>query len=769
MKRLLGPALIVFSAFLLSTVNSATTVIDVISADVQFTALIRSLQKTRLIPIINSLPNCMLLAPTNEAFSKREKPIEPWELLYHIVNGTHLAKEFYPGQTIESILSFNNTLGEGEGQRFKVKSATEAGTIVFGDVKITTPDILATRGVVHAVDGFMTPPTNLVSVIESMAEYTKFQELLGTASLSDKLTEPQPFTVFLPDNTQFEKFSELEMKYLTADVGREDLLSILSRHIHPGLVYTSDIPLGETEVSTLDGQNLTITFSSDNTLKVDGSVVAKRDTLASNGVIHHLENMILPPGFLFNAKKYLLALNYTNFVNMIIDEGLEELITDINQPRTILAPPDHVLNVEVFNLPPKGSKELKDMLKYHIVPGKYAINDLSSGQLLETEMKSDLLRGASQKTQVKKDGDNISFNDIGISGEPIEIGNSIIYPVSFIIPMPKSILQIADTNKEVSSYLSAVHSSKLDSLVKDSKSITLFVPSDEAFAQLGIVSEYLLLPESISELQSTLRYHMLGDLVYSGDIPEGVTQYKTLFSKPLNVTRTEDKIFIASEVLLGNQNRAEAMVVTKDVLITTGVVHVVDRIQVPSTIDISLKSLILGTKASVFMKALEHVGLKDILTGTQSYTILLPTDQAFSNINMTELYESPEALKQLVQLHIIPDQVEQLKDAMAYETLLENTHVVIHKVNDNRFAVLVEGARYYDDQAKIINTGASRNGRAFAIDRVLLPSDKNSGVSGWRWVVTGAISVTSLLAICAVGFVGFRWYKKRQNGYEPIN
>ncbi|ORX90744.1 FAS1 domain-containing protein, partial [Basidiobolus meristosporus CBS 931.73] len=768
-NRLFSSALLIYSTFSLITVESTTTVIDVISADAQFTELIRNLQKTRLIPLINSLPNCMLLAPTNEAFAKRGSLAEPWELMYHIVNGTtFLAKDFYPGQIIESVLSFNDTLGEGEGQRFKVSSATETESVSFGEVKITVPDLMATRGVVHAVDGFMTPPKNLESVIDPMAEYTKFKELLGIASMYDKLKEAHPLTMFLPDNKEFERFNELEMKYLTGSAGRDDLSSILSRHIHPGLVYTSDIPLGETELATLDGQNLTVTFTSDNTLKIDGSTVIKRDTLASNGVIHHLENMMTPPEFEFNAKKYLLALNYTNFVAMLTDEGFEELITDNKTPRTILAPPDHVLNFDAFNLPPKGSQRLKDMLKYHVTQGKYAIKDLYNGQLLATEMTSDLLRGASQQIQVKKEGEDASFNDIRISGEPVEIGNSIIYPISFILPMPKDILELADSNKELSAYLSAVHSSKLDSLVKGSKAVTLFVPSDAAFAHMGIVSEFLMLSESTSALQTVLRYHMIKDIVYSRDISEGVTQFDTFSSKPLNVSRTGEKISVVGEVLLGSQDRAEASVVAKDVLTTTGVVHVVDRIQIPSTLDISLQSLILGSKASVFLRALEHVGFKDILTGSQSYTILIPTDQAFSNINMTELYRSPEALKQLVQLHIIPDQVEHLKDSVSYETLLENTHVVIHKVNGDRFAVLVEGARYYDDQAQIINTGTGRNGRAFVIDRVLLPSDKNSGATGWKWLAAG-ITILSLVLLCGVGYLGFRWYKRRQSGYEPIN
>lgn len=162
---------------------------------------------------------------------------------------------------------------------------------------------------------------------------------------------------------------------------------------------------------------------------VSSAELIERDIYASNGVIHTISSLLVPPDALrITPEKYLLALNCSSFVDLIHSVGLTSLINDTETHWTILAPQDDVISMfDNGELPPRGSGELKKMLQYHFIPGKKTPKKLFKGMLLETALKESGLGGGRQVLSVDVHGDgpkdtkkdkSVGFGGASTIGDP---------------------------------------------------------------------------------------------------------------------------------------------------------------------------------------------------------------------------------------------------------------------------------------------------------------------------------------------------------------
>lgn len=181
-------------------------------------------------------------------------------------------------------------------------------------------------------------------------------------------------------------------------------------------------------MTTLDGRQLNVVTLSDKVMVSDAELV-EPDIYASNGVLHTVSSLLIPEGALqLTPEKFLLALNCTNFVSMVHSVDLVHLINDTDAHYTILAPQDDVLAAYGDEeLPEKGSDELKRLLKYHFLPGRWTPKTLKDGLLIETELDEPGLAGKAQVLQAsitrrskeKAEGaPSISFGGAATIGEP---------------------------------------------------------------------------------------------------------------------------------------------------------------------------------------------------------------------------------------------------------------------------------------------------------------------------------------------------------------
>jgi len=181
-------------------------------------------------------------------------------------------------------------------------------------------------------------------------------------------------------------------------------------------------------VTTLDGRKLNVVTKSDRVMVSEAELV-EPDIYASNGVLHTVSSLLIPEGTLqLTPEKFLLAMNSTNFVSMIHSVNLTNLINDTDAHYTILVPQDDVIAAYGDEeLPKKGSDELKRMLKYHFLPGRWTPKTLKDGLLIETELDEPGLAGKAQVLQASITGGSkeqaevvpsISFGGAATIGEP---------------------------------------------------------------------------------------------------------------------------------------------------------------------------------------------------------------------------------------------------------------------------------------------------------------------------------------------------------------
>ncbi|KAG0307258.1 hypothetical protein BGZ98_000707 [Dissophora globulifera] len=555
-RRIAAALLLLFAALLstTSTVLATKTVIDLVSSDPGFSRLVRELQRLRLIVLLNNRKTCTFFAPTNAAFAKWDEEnqgrrISKATLLYHILPSNVLTENLKDAMLLETLLVREGYLGDnGEGQLVAVtKPSWRPGRkvrLLIGEAELLEKDWQADNGVVHVLDRLLLPPGDLVETMQKHEELASIYNMVHAAGLDTLLREHRPFTLFAPSADALKKLTDIQMHYLRHDQGRQDLEITFHHHIHSGTLYRENIQPGTSSLSTLEGQDLMISL--DDKLLVDNAEVEKTDILASNGVIHMVSRPLLPRALVWTAAKYLLGLNATKFVDALRDAGLSLYIDDPAASYTIFAPQDDTFDTAS----PTTSQATSNLLKYHVVPGRKLQSSFMDGQLLETEMYSDQLKGGSQRSKVSVRPDNkqapISINGVEVKGEPVQVGKSLIYLLSRPLTLPLPVLESMKQEETLSGFVQALSASGLDHRLSDARGITVFAPSTSAWDELGVVTDYLFLNDnsSLNALQAVTRYAVVENIHYTPDIKPGRTVLKTSEGSDLVVEKSASAIYV---------------------------------------------------------------------------------------------------------------------------------------------------------------------------------------------------------------------------------
>jgi hypothetical protein len=136
------------------------------------------------------------------------------------------------------------------------------------------------------------PLPNIVEVANAAGSFTTLLAALDAAGLTDTLRGPGPFTVFAPTDAAFAKIPPATLEALLADP-QGQLTQILLYHVVSGQVLSTDLSNGQT-APTLQGATVAFTISG-SSVKVNNANVITADVLASNGVIHVIDEVLLPP------------------------------------------------------------------------------------------------------------------------------------------------------------------------------------------------------------------------------------------------------------------------------------------------------------------------------------------------------------------------------------------------------------------------------------------------------------------------------------------
>jgi len=140
---------------------------------------------------------------------------------------------------------------------------------------------------VHAMD------KNIVETAVEAGEFTTLAKALGAAGLVDTLKSKGPFTGFAPTDAAFAKLPAGTVESLLKPENRDMLTAILTYHVVAGEVKAADVVKLD-EAKTVNGKMVTVKANG-GTVMINDAKVTATDIAASNGVIHVIDTVILPP------------------------------------------------------------------------------------------------------------------------------------------------------------------------------------------------------------------------------------------------------------------------------------------------------------------------------------------------------------------------------------------------------------------------------------------------------------------------------------------
>lgn len=235
-----------------------------------------------------------VFAPTDAAFAKLpagtvETLLKPENkkaltdiLTYHVVSGAVQAKDVVK-------LSSATTLN---GQRVDIK-VTDGGVMVDG-AKVTATDIQCTNGVIHVIDSVVLPSSdNIPATATKAGTFNTLLAAVKAAGLVEALSGDGPLTVFAPTDAAFAKLPKGTVESLLLPENKDKLIGILTYHVVSGRVY-SDAAVKAGKAKTLQGATVSIKANKDGAFVNQSGLVAT-DIDASNGVIHVIDQVLMPP------------------------------------------------------------------------------------------------------------------------------------------------------------------------------------------------------------------------------------------------------------------------------------------------------------------------------------------------------------------------------------------------------------------------------------------------------------------------------------------
>jgi transforming growth factor-beta-induced protein len=207
------------------------------------------------------------------------------------------------------------------------------GDVFIDNAQVTIVDIVADNGVIHVIDAVLIPPTpannTVYDIIDLSPSHNTLRLAIDTCGLDGTLQGPGPFTVFAPTDAAFNALQTGTVTALLNDLPQ--LTDILKHHVVGDSVMSGMLSNGQV-VTTLLGNDVTVTINSNGDVFIDNTQVIVADIVADNGVVHVIDAVLLPITTLVSENnelnnKYLHSVNVLG--KKISRDAKNQIILDI--------------------------------------------------------------------------------------------------------------------------------------------------------------------------------------------------------------------------------------------------------------------------------------------------------------------------------------------------------------------------------------------------------------------------------------------------------
>ena len=611
-------------------------------------------------------------------------------LLYHVVSGD------VPAANVTECMSADAV--NGQPLAFTVNNG-----VMVNDANVTLPDVMTSNGIIHVIDKVLMP-TDTPNDIPRTAQCTDIHDSLVAAVIQAELLETLqgdgPFTVFAPTDQAFAD-AGIDLASLDTPEGKQALSNILLYHVVEGNVPSSAV----TECMNADAVNgQTLSFTVNDGVMVNGANVTLADVPASNGVIHVIDKVLSPTDTPNDIPRTAQCTgNHNSLVSSVVQAGLLETLRG-DGPFTVFAPTDQAFADAGIDLAaldtPEGKQTLSNILLYHVLDSEVpasAVTDCLSATAVNGNPLSFSV------------GETVMVNNANVTATDVPASNGIIHVIDKVLmptATPNDIPRTAQCTGMHDSLVAAVVQAELLETLQGQGPFTVFAPTDQAFSDAGIDLASFDTVEGKAALQDILLYHVVGSEVPSSAVEECGT-----------ATAVNGNIlsFGVGDTVTVNG----ATVTTPDVPTSNGVIHVIDKVLMPTDTpnDIPRTAQCTDIHDSL-VAAVIQAELLETLQGEGPFTVFAPTDQAFADagIDLASL-DTPEGkaiLSDILLYHVVAGEVPSTALSDCMTTTAVNGQTLAFTVGDS---VLVNNATV------TLPDVAASNGIIHVIDTVLTPSD----------------------------------------------
>jgi len=538
-----------------------------------------------------------------------------------------------------------------------------------------------------------TPETGLVGVLNDMDNEGKFSTLyegirvLRLAAILNGSGPSYEYTIFAPNDAAFEAFFNASDLYDDlGDIPNEVLEALLNYHIVAGSVSSSQLG---SSLNTLQGSALNI---SGTTINSNANVVSA-DLAASNGFVHEIDAVLIPPTFPQNS--ILEIAGGSDFTSLAAAVGRFPDLVDVLDGGagdfTVIAPTNAafsslLLDLGLASLGDVPDPLLRVILEYHV--------------LGTVENKQEIA-----STLPTIGGELLSLDTLVITSANINTTNGIVHAINEV-QLPPSLETVVGEilfDPDLSFLSAALVKADLTTPLSNGN-YTIFAPDDAAFTNAGITSLDALSPEA---LDTILTYHVVPSALKAADLSSQL--YQTLNDAYVTIS------------LSGTPTINSLAITAMDIEGSNGVVHKIADILMPPA-DNVIETATDMASLSTFVAAVEKAGLTTDLATSSNITVFAPNNDAFNALfnalGVTGLDDiTASNLRPLLFYHVIDGRISSSNLPNGeVETLGDGNY----NINNETLAITTDSNQRVELTDGVPNIQAV-NGMIHIIDKVMQP------------------------------------------------
>ena len=605
---------------------------------------------------------------------------------------------------------------------------------------------------------------------------------LDKANLVATLQGDGPFTVFAPTDQAFAD-AGIDLDSFNTDAEIAALTDILLYHVYSGAVYAADVTDGLT-VAMVNGDDLTFSVVDGTVSMGDGSTVTTADVVASNGVIHVIDKVLMPPADIFDIPTTAQGTGiHDSLVAAVIQAELLATLQG-DGPFTVFAPTDQAFadaGIDLAALDNEAGKAaLTDILLYHVVSGSVASSAVTDGMTAAAVNGDDLTFSVGEGVMVNDA--NVILADVMATNGIIHVIDKVLMPAPDITEedgdicynMATHTLVAGASFEECMAYMYVVDyemngqtftgcyntvSHDLSMVTQEVCESYMWTPAVDIgmTAQATTIHNSLVAAVVQAELLTTLQGDgpftvfaptddaftaagidlaaldneegkaALTDIllyhVYSGSVAAAdVTDGMTA-----TMVNGDDATFTVGDGVMIN----DANVILADVMASNGIIHVIDKVLMPPADIFDIPTTAQGTGIhDSLVAAVIQAELLATLQGDGPFTVFAPTDQAFADagIDLAALDNEAgkAALTDILLYHVVSGSV-------ASSAVTDGMTAAAVNGDDLTFSV-GEGVMVNDANVILADVMAT-NGIIHVIDKVLMPPANAPDTTGCDAVI----------------------------------